>query len=497
MHADAAGRAGYARGAAWAALSGGASILLPLAVFVIFARTLGPEVIARFALAVSLAEILKACGMPGLYEALLHKRSRPARHQAAALAAFLSIGLLLLPVYGVALALLLATAGANPQGGELPLLLLIGLRIPIDLALLAPQAELARRAAYARLAVRGLIGNIGATTVGLAILAAGQPILGLAAYTLGISVGNALATVIGTGTLRRPRWNGACLRALWPEGIAASAVRFCATANNQVDQLLVGAIAGPLQFALFNFAKRVEAAFGSLSAILVTSLFQPDFAARLTVAARSAGLRHALTIVAMTCGPVAAGFAVSADLFIGVLLGPAWMAAAPAAAVLAVSGYGRAIGGVHAALLSVSGRNGRLFRRFALTVVVGAVLVASIARYGALASAFAVAAQILFGVVLLAITTRQDAGGHALRIHLLHAVLPFLAMLAAAACARWMVLGLAWNAGVPTMETSIAAVVAASAAAAMVGLACGVAQMRHAWRAAPGVAPPAEAAWRA
>ncbi len=470
--------------------------MLPLAVFVVFARALGPEVIARFALAVSLAEILKACGLPGLYEALLHRQSRPARGQAAALAVFLLIGLLLLPLHGAALVALFAAAGTDPSGSELLLLLLVGLRIPIDLALLQPQAELARRAAYARLAARGLVGNLGATTLGFAILAAGQPMLGFAAYTLGISVGNALATVVGTGTLRRPRWNGACLKALWPEGLAASAVRFCATANNQLDQLLVGAIAGPLPFAQFNFAKRIEAAFGSLSAILATSLFQPDFAARAKVATLAAGLRQALTIVAMTCGAVAAGFAVSADLFIGILLGPAWIAAAPAAAVLAVSGYGRAIGSVHAALLSVSGRNASLFRRFALTIVVGAALIAVVARYGALASALAVAVQILLGVVLLAVTTRHDAGGQALRIHLVHAVLPFLAMLAFAASARWTVLGFAWTADVPTMGSSIAAIMAASAAAAMVGLACGAAQMRHAWRPAPDVVLPAEPAWR-
>ncbi len=461
--------------------------MLPLAVFVVFARVLGPEIIARFALAVSLAELLKACGLPGLYEALLSRRSGQIRCQAAALAAFLLSGLLLLPIYGFALTALLSMAGLEPGGAELLLLLLIGLRIPIDLALLQPQAELARRGAYARLAARGLVGSLGATTIGLLILAAGQPTLGLAAYTLGHSIGSALATVLGTGTLRRPRWNGACLRAMLPEGLAASAVRFCAAANNQLDQLLVGAIAGPLPFALFNLAKRIESAFGSLSTTLATSLFQPDFAARTTVPARTAGLRQALTIVSATCGALAAGFAVSADLVIGIMLGPAWIAAAPVAAVLAVSGYGRAIGSVHAALLSVSGRNGGLFLRFAFMIIIGAVLVAIGAHYGALASAVAVAVQILIGVAMLAVMTRNDASGLALQIHTAHAVAPFLTMIAAAACTRWLVLGFTWNVEQPNIGLSVVVALAASTTAAAVGMIVGVAQMRRSWRHICGV----------
>lgn len=465
----------YLRGAAWAALSGGASILLPLTVFLVFAREIGPESIGRFALAVAVAEILKVCGMPGFYEALLANRRQPARSQAAALAFFLGAGLLLLPVHGGVLVTLLAVTGGTPPPGDLFLLLLVGLRIPIDLMLLQPQAELARRGAYARLAARGLVGNLGATIVGFAILAAGHPMLGLTAYTLGISVGHGLATIIGTRTLRRPRWDGARLRALWHEGRPASAVRFCATANNQLDQLLVGAIAGPLVFAQFNFAKRIESAFGSLSSILATSLFQPDFAGRTTPAARAAGLRNALTIVVVTCGSVAAAFAVSADLLVGLVLGPAWAAAAPAAAVLAVSGYGRAIGSVHAALLSVSGRNGMLFARFAVTILVGAVLVAATAWHGALAAALAVAAQILLGVVLLSAATRRVTDVPALRVHLLHAVVPFVAMLAIAALARWAALGMSWNAEGASPAHLGAAVLAASVAAGTMGLAFGLA----------------------
>lgn len=496
MRNDSNRSAGYARGAVWSVLSGGTSIVLPLAVFIVFARVLGPEVIARFALAVSLAELLKACGLPGLYEALLSHRVGQMRCQAAALAALLLSGFLLLPVYGFGLVALLSMAGSEPENGELILLLLIGLRIPIDLALLQPQAELARRGAYARLAARGLVGSLGATTVGLVILAAGQPTLGLAAYTLGHSIGSALATVVGTDTLRRPRWNGACLRALLPEGLASSAVRFCAAANNQLDQLLVGAIAGPLPFALFNFGKRIESAFGSLSTTLASSLFQPDFAARVTVAARASGLRQALTIVSATCGAVAAGFAVSADLVIGILLGPAWIAAAPIAAVLAVSGYGRAIGSVHAALLSVTGRNTGLFLRFAFMIIVGAVLVAIGARYGALASALAVAVQIFMGVTMLAVMTRKDAGDVALQIHLTHSVAPFLAMIAASAFTRWLVLGFAWNVEPPSMSLSIATVLTASAAALAVGMIVAVAQMRRSGRPGSGAGLAAQPAWR-
>ena len=457
----------YLHGAAWAALAGGAAILLPLVVFVLFARALGPAEIGRFALAVSLAEVLKACGLPGFYEAVLHRRARPARNQASALTVFLLLGVSLLPLYAGGVLALVQGADALPPGETL-MLLLIGLRIPLDLALLQPQAELARRAAFSRLAMRGLAGNTAAAALGLGLLAAGQPMLGLGAYTLGISVGNALATVLGTRALRWPGWSQPCIAALWPEAVAASAVRGCATANNQLDQLLVGAIAGPVIFAQFNLAKRIESAFASLSSSLTSSLFQPDFARRASPAGRTAGLGHALSIVTATSGAVAAGFMICADLFVPLMLGPAWAAVAPAAAVLALSGYGRGLASVHGALLSVSGRNGLLLRRCVLMLLAGSLLVAMVAGQGALAAAGAVAAQTLFGLVLLALATRADAGGRTVPLYLFRVVLPFAGMLAAALAGRWLVLGLATP---PGPAQALAAMALAGAAAALVGLA--------------------------
>src|SRR3954452_24341831 len=57
----------YLHGAAWSALNVVAGALLPLGIFVVFARWLPAAEIGVVALAVAASEVIKACGLPGLY----------------------------------------------------------------------------------------------------------------------------------------------------------------------------------------------------------------------------------------------------------------------------------------------------------------------------------------------------------------------------------------------------------------------------------------------
>lgn len=462
-------KANFAGGAAWAGLSALVSIVLPVVMFLVFARELEPITIGRFAMAVALVELLKVFGLPGLYEAILSRRDETGRDQSAALAVLLGAGCLLVPLHVGVLWGVLAATGGVPEGLEAWLLAAIALRIPLDLAVLQPQAELARRQAYARLAQRNLSANLGATGLGLLALLLGQPLIGLAVYTLGLSLFSCLATIIGTAAMRRPRWDPSQLASLRPEAISASLARGSATALGQIDQICVGALLGPVAFAHYNLGKRVEVAFNGVSNSFAQTLFQPDFAARPNASERLAAIRQALTLVTATCGAMTAGFLSTADLLIALLLGPLWMPAVTITMLLAVAGFGRAVAVVHTSMLSVSHRNGQVFRIGTISGVAGLFAMLAAAPLGGAAIAGVALLRVLVTCAVLAQVTVKSLSGTAWRLHLTQVILPFMLMLAAAFGGRSLVVPLGSLA--PSFETTASATVAACAAAGLVGLA--------------------------
>jgi PST family polysaccharide transporter len=457
---------GFGGAALWAGLSGGIAIILPLLMFVAFARVLPPLVIGQFALAVALSELLKCLGVPGLYEVILHRQDPTGRDQAAAQGVFLVMGLALVPVHLLLLYSLLAMTSSQPGNEAAWLLGLVALRIPLDLMLLQPQAELARRQAHARLAQRNIMANIGAGLLGLAGIVAADPMLGLGLYTLGLSVCTAAATVVGTRAWRWPIWAPDALRQMRAEALLASAVRGASVALMQMDQVALGGLLGPIAFAFYNVGKRIEMALVSLAQSFAQALFQPLFAARRGLTERAAVLRQALGIVTVTCGAGAAVFIATADLVIALLLGPEWAPAAPVAALLAVAGHGRALASACASLLSVCGQNSKLLRVFLVSAGVGLAMVALAAPFGALAVALAVTLRVLATTLLLAWMTRA-AAGDGWRGAMLHALLGFLGMLAVAMLARSAVVS---PGGVASMAIQAMAVLAACCAVAPIAL---------------------------
>ncbi|WP_431272857.1 hypothetical protein [Dankookia sp. P2] len=79
----------YLHGAAWSALNALIATLLPLGIFVIFARGLPAAEIGVVALAVAVTEVIKAFALPGLYEALLQQTNDRQRCTETALACLL------------------------------------------------------------------------------------------------------------------------------------------------------------------------------------------------------------------------------------------------------------------------------------------------------------------------------------------------------------------------------------------------------------------------
>jgi PST family polysaccharide transporter len=367
-------------GVVWSAVSGGGAVLLPFGIFVLFARLMTPEQLGLVAICVAAAEFLKAVGPRGFYEVLVQLPEEERQSIGAASAGLLASGVLLSLVYWGVLAVAIlprhGDAAGAAAGGATPWILgLLGIKIILDTAVLQPQAMLARRLQYARMGVRTITSNLLAGAVGIGLALTLDPVTGLVLYYVLQALSMFLMTVVGTGTLVRPAFHWPSLRAMGREAGHASLVRLSGALQNYFDQLTLSAVAATETVALFNLARRLEIALTTVGAQFSAILYQPLFAVS-EKQARGGILEQGLSATTLICGIPTVVFVVNHQLLVPFIFGQQWVAAAPVAAALLVSGLCRAYGGILGALMSVTGRNFRLLVFSLTSAVTGLVITA-------------------------------------------------------------------------------------------------------------------------
>lgn len=447
---------GFLSGAAWSAVGAACGIGIPFAALILFSHLLGPAQASLVILAVATAETMKALAPQGLYEALMGAPERiEDRAPTAAFMLAASAAVLLLLYAGV----LEAVGRGYPDfAAHRWLLLSVGLKLVFDLLLLQPQAVLALRQDYRRLGVRSLVANTTALACGVLLAAKVSALAGFALY-YPIQAASGFALVaFGSGAARRPRWDRLAARALWAQGLPASVVWSSALAQAYLDQFLLAWLLQPAGLAFYNLGKRLEGAMVAVASAFAGTLFQPMFTG--PPAGRRIGLERGITLITAVCGLPAITFACNAGRAVELVFGPHWHDAAAPAAVLAVSGFLRAVGGVHGALLTVSGRNGPLLRASLAATVVGIGLAVAGSLYGALGCAVGVAVKDVLLTGWQAMLTRHDVAAP-VRLHLLCLVLPTTAMAAAAA---WSTITLGSFLHLPTFVVLAGSGLAATAA---------------------------------
>ena len=430
--ATAVRRPSYVAGALWAGLNAMASVLLPFALFVFFAREISPPVLGLVALVMACTEISKAIGLPGVYEALLQQKSDVARcHEAASFLLLCASGLLvpacLLSLYGMGF----LVPGLR---GHLGLLGFLALRIPLDLATVQPQAVLVARLAFRRLAMRTITANLVAGGVGVGAAMIATPVIGLVVYQLVQSTATFASTAFGAGLLARPRPHQDCIRRLRPEMVLATGNRTLAATINSVDQMAIAPLAGDIGLAYYNLGKRLETTFVTVANSFSAILFQPVFAA--DAAPRKATLR-ALLVLTLVCGVPSAVVFSNSRLVVGLIFGRHWLAASSVVGWLSLNGLVRAVSMVPGSLLSVSGRNRALLVTSLASAAGSLVLVAALAWSSIALCAFGMVAKNAAIVGWLAWLSRQDVRQPALT-YLAAVVVPVILMIAAASLASAM-----------------------------------------------------------
>lgn len=444
-------------GAVWATLNAAVAVGFPLLLFVFFARVTPAAQLGVAAAALAALELIKALAPQGLYETLLRPGAERDLDGAAA-TVLLFAGLFLSAGFA---ALVPALAAHWPPLAEAKwAMLALAPKLLFDLLVLQPQAALARRAAYRLLAGRAVIANLAAAVLGVAVALSGRPLWGLVAAYVAQSVLLFLLTALWSRALARPSARLGRLAPLAREAGFASAVRLAGAANSYLDQALLALFVPAAALARFNLGKRIETTLVTAQAAFSGVLFQPAFAVG-DPQARAELIRRARALLTLACGLPVAVFAANPEPLVGLVFGPAWIEAAVPAALLALGGLARLYGGVHGALLSVSGRNGALLAYALGSAAAGAAVLAVAGARGLTVVAAALAGKNLAALFWAAFLTRADAPRPALGV-LRDAVAPTAAMWAAAV--------LAGRVAASAAATPVAVFVVSALAAVAIGL---------------------------
>lgn len=458
----------YLNGIVWSGANACCAVLMPAGIFVFFARTASPEMIGAVALAASCIEILKTVAMPGLYEAVLQQADDQTRcHETAAFVLLVSACALgLVYLLGLsALSYFVATITSHYVAFAA-----LGSRVLFDLAALQPQARLAQRLAFGRLAIRTMISISAGGALGVAVALLVDPFVGLVAYQVGQSLVFLLTTIIGTGAAARPRLHRDCFRLMRHEATLATCVRLLAASANNLDQIIVASLVGSAPLAFYNLGKRIEAAFITVAGSFTAILFQPRFAQG-RVERHCDDLSSGVAMLTLVLGLPAAVFIPNSSFLVGVVFGQQWQTASAVAAVMAAAGFVRAIGYVPGALMSVSVRNRELLQISFISVFVGAALVVVTAPFGVLWCAVALLVRHLGSLGWMAATLRSEAVRPA-RTYLTGLAIPFLLMMTGTLAGRWVFGDPATGHGIAQQALPLAGSIAAGAVAASIYFAC-------------------------
>lgn len=449
-------------GALWSTVNGGAAVIIPFGVFVLFARMMSPSELSPILVAVAMLEIVKALGPQGVYDVVMRHPETDRRHYESAAALFLISGVALALVFcGLVLASPLVLRIPLP-----PVLTLLALKIVFDYLVMQPQAILARRMAFRRLGSRGLTAGIVSGAGGLAIAALLSPVLGLASYYVLQSFVIYLMTAIGTQASKAPRLDRSATREMAAEGARASGVRLTAVGFNYLDQLMLSTMILPAQLGLYNLGKRIEVVAITIVASFGQMMFQPIFATA-EPQHRAPHLGRGIAAISLVCGVPLVVLALHARLAVPFIFGAQWLPAATVVALLGLGGFARALGGVAGSLLTVSGRNAQLLRIGFWAAGVSVVLILGLAPFGVTAVAGGILARnIVFSWVQFHVT--GDAKGRMWGLFLRNCFLPLIAVALASVAASMAVAALL---GVATPLAVLGVLAAAGLAGGGVGVA--------------------------
>ncbi|MEM9342256.1 MAG: lipopolysaccharide biosynthesis protein [Pseudomonadota bacterium] len=339
-------------GVMWSAVHLALPTLVSAVVFFTGAWFLAPAEFGLFGLAAGIVTTVIAISPVGFGEALVQRPSLDPTHVDTVFG--LTFGYGLLAWAGLsALAVPLASWMGEPALAAV--ILVLGVKIPLDLAVAAPSALVVREMQFRALALRTLVSAGIGGSAALAMLFLGHGIWALVASQIIASL------IVLAITLRVARWwpsgwpTMRAARALFHYGAFASGGKMLASLR--LDHILLGAFGGTALLGLFVLAQRIQQ---MLTMVLTGALASVSHSLLSSLQSDREKMRRAFFIASFGAAavglPVFAGAALVVDDLIRLALSDQWAEAATAAQWFCLLGLLSCIGSVQSSLVKANGR---------------------------------------------------------------------------------------------------------------------------------------------
>ena len=400
----------------WTVVRTGSDYLLSFLVFAVLARKLGPEAFGVFALAAAFAEVVRILPTAGFTSAL-----QRAREVSPAMADTVLWASLAVATTGAgALALLARPIGAMVgEPAVAPLLVGLGLTLPISAAGGTHIALMLREFGHKAMATRSVVSNVLGGAAGLAAAWSGWGAWSLVAQ-------RAVTELAGTAMAWQayPWWPGRgfstrVVRELSGYSITMTYTQVLFVALVRVQDVIIGRFIGTAAVGQYRTAWRTVDLIAQGVIMPFTQVALPTLG-RLQddlPAFRKAYLRITAVCSAVAL-PAIIGFAVLARDAIPLVFGPQWAPAAPVAQVLGLMAVPFTLNRFAAPALATLGRYSTLARLSSLQLALTVAMSLAAAPYGlvAIAGAYVARAYLVLPLQLRAFKRYSGLGyGEVLR----------------------------------------------------------------------------------
>lgn len=317
----------------WALVESGGLSLLSLGVLLVVARLAGPGDLGAFAIALGIVQILTMIVEMLVHDAIIQRDELTPDHLHTAFWTCLGLGALLSAGCWFA-APHIGALFDSPQVGDL--LAIAGLGLIFSGAGCVPIAVLRRAVMFRPIAIRSLGGRLCGAVVAIVMAATHFGVWSLVAQYV---VQTVVCTIlVWPSTPWRPAiaFSPARLRELIAFGSLSVGTRLIWMAGGKMFTVLLGNLLGVTAVGYLNIAQRLVDTLFDLLAGAAHNLALPLFSRRQSD--REALVRayvQATEFCALATTPLYGGLAICAAPIIAVLLGEAWLPAAPLVWVLA------------------------------------------------------------------------------------------------------------------------------------------------------------------
>lgn len=379
------------RATLWSAGERTANRLATLGLFVVLGRLLAPEDFGLVALAGIFTGFMGIFVDQGFSKAVVQRQHLGQRQLDTAFWTAVATGSALM-LAGVAVAPLVARLLGQPA--LTPIVRCLSVGFLLSSLTTTQQALLQREFAFRSLAIRRLSATLAGGVVGITLAAGGAGVWSLVAQTLTRSLVGLVVLWVASSWRPGLAVSRDDFAELFGFGVNVVGIEFLGFLTREGDNLLVGAVLGPIALGYYTMAYRVLLVMNEVFMGTINQVATPTFS-RLQddLPATRRAFYAAIRLSQAVALPAFVGVAVLAPEIITVLFGARWAPSVPVLQTLALVGVVQSSTHFDRGVLYAAGRTGLEFR-ITLIATIGNLLAFAVAvRWGIVAVAAALAVR--------------------------------------------------------------------------------------------------------